>query len=287
MVESSAAEIRQLHRGDVDAALKLQAAEGWNQTERDWHRLLQLEPQGCFAAWLGGRLVGTITTISYGKGLGWIGMMLVDSAHRRRGIATQLMQAGLDHLQAAGITNIKLDATPAGRPLYESLGFRPEIVIERWCGIARPSARVKGLKSFDEADMQRLWEFDVAAFATNRGALLKNLVGDSLAPPLLAEDASGRLLGFALSRAGGKAAYIGPIVACEETTALTLLDGILAALENENVYLDFHAGFHAGTEALADRGFSKQRDLLRMQYGTKIHPATSALIFGIAGPELG
>jgi len=126
-----------LTESDVGAALALQQLEGWNQTVRDWHRLLQLAPTGCFAAEVDGRLRGTVTTITYGGTLAWIGMMLVAPEHRRRGIGTKLLSTALDYLQTAGIAAVKLDATPVGRPLYEGLGFMPEGLIERWETIAR------------------------------------------------------------------------------------------------------------------------------------------------------
>ena len=115
--------IRLLTDGDIGAALALQQLEGWNQTVRDWSRLLQLAPTGCFAAELDGRLSGTVTTITYGGALAWIGMMLVAPEHRRRGIGTKLLSTALDYLQTAGIAAVKLDATPVGQPLYEGLGF--------------------------------------------------------------------------------------------------------------------------------------------------------------------
>jgi len=46
------------------------------------------------------------------------------------------MQAALDYLRGVGVATIKLDATPAGRPLYERLGFKEESLVERWEGIA-------------------------------------------------------------------------------------------------------------------------------------------------------
>src|SRR5688572_11538652 len=111
--------------GDTDAMLRLCAAAGWNQTPADVRRLLTLGPGGCFAAWDAGRVVGTATTTPYGAELAWVGMVLVDPAYRRRGVATALMGAALDHLRRRGVTTVKLDATPAGRMLYERLGFAP------------------------------------------------------------------------------------------------------------------------------------------------------------------
>jgi hypothetical protein len=69
--------IQLLTENDLTAAMRLVEPANWNQTQHDWRRLLRLEPQGCFAAWLDGRLVATITTTIYGTELAWIGMMFV------------------------------------------------------------------------------------------------------------------------------------------------------------------------------------------------------------------
>ncbi len=68
-------------------------------------------------------------------------MVLVDPEYRRRGIATRLLGAAIDYLKNAGVPSIKLDATPAGQPLYEILGFAGEVMIERWQAVARPECK--------------------------------------------------------------------------------------------------------------------------------------------------
>lgn len=45
-------------------------------------------------------------------------------SHRRQGVARQMVTALMEEAKRRGITEISLDATEAGRPLYESLGFR-------------------------------------------------------------------------------------------------------------------------------------------------------------------
>lgn len=45
-------------------------------------------------------------------------------AFRRQGLARQLVTALMDEAKERGVTEISLDATEAGRPLYEALGFR-------------------------------------------------------------------------------------------------------------------------------------------------------------------
>jgi len=42
---------------------------------------------------------------------------------RRQGLAKQMLTMLIDEAKARGVTEISLDATEAGRPLYENLGF--------------------------------------------------------------------------------------------------------------------------------------------------------------------
>ncbi|MDD6571694.1 MAG: GNAT family N-acetyltransferase, partial [Thermoflexaceae bacterium] len=43
--------------------------------------------------------------------------------YRRQGVAHKLVQILIDEAKEKGVTEISLDATDLGRPLYESLGF--------------------------------------------------------------------------------------------------------------------------------------------------------------------
>ena len=74
--------LRRLCAEDLASADQLRAELGWNQTIRDWKRLLDLSPEGFFVAEQSARVVGTCTTVSYGKALAWIGMMMVHPASR-------------------------------------------------------------------------------------------------------------------------------------------------------------------------------------------------------------
>jgi GNAT superfamily N-acetyltransferase len=285
--DSGAIEFRLLHEGDLPAALRLGAQEHWNQTHRDWRRLLALEPGGCFAASLDGRLIGTVTSVTYGAELAWIGMMLVDADHRRRGIGTRLMRMAMEYLERLGVATIKLDATPAGRPVYESLGFTVETRIDRWVGVARPSPTT-GLRVVDEQTRGLLYAFDLIAFGTDRRRLIDRLIADAFVPPMAALEPSGTTLrGYVLVRGGAEAVYVGPVIATDAATAGVLLDGTLSQLAGERLLVDVSCEFDTGSQMLADRGFVKQRELTRMRCGTESGAGTSRMILATGGPELG
>src|SRR5262249_44841777 len=131
-LSSETVEVRMMTQADLAAADELRRLAGWNQKPRDWQRLLTLEPRGCFVALRNGAVVGTVTTTVYGTELAWIGMMLVHPEHRRIGIATQLMNRALEYLKERQMRCVKLDATPAGQPVYEKLGFVSEWRLQRW-----------------------------------------------------------------------------------------------------------------------------------------------------------
>ena len=284
--------IRLLSPSDIPAAMKLKNMAGWNQTESDWRRLLEAEPVGCFAASAGERVIATTTVITYGKALAWIGMVLVDPEYRRRGIATSLMRRALGYLRGLEVRTVKLDATPAGRKVYEGLGFQEESLVERWQGRIRPviapaAESLTVREAIDEQGAADIISLDGEAFGADRSRLLRSLLAESIVSPLTVLAAGGEVRGYALAREGTNACYLGPIVARDANAASALLDRLLAKLEGKEAFADLNTAFDGGREMLASRGMTKQRDLIRMRRGEESSAGTSPLVFAIAGPEIG
>jgi ribosomal protein S18 acetylase RimI-like enzyme len=74
------------------------------------------------AAVLDQRMVGT-AMITLGPAVAGLFCVKTDPAHRRRGIGNALTLAALHIAREAGQSIVTLQATPAGKPLYERLGF--------------------------------------------------------------------------------------------------------------------------------------------------------------------
>ena len=72
----------------------------------------------------GGRLVSTLLFHRAGE-MGGLHEMGTLSAFRGRGIARALFRRALDDARAEGCRAAGLQASAAGQPLYESMGFRP------------------------------------------------------------------------------------------------------------------------------------------------------------------
>ncbi|QDV26781.1 putative acetyltransferase [Aureliella helgolandensis] len=250
---------------------------GWNQQPADWSRLIAHEPGGCFIAEIQEQIVGTVTTTRYGTDLAWIGMMLVDERFRRRGIATELMEASLSYLREAGVNCIKLDATPAGQPVYERLGFQPEGLFHRWSrdseaspnwSLSRPSQQLQ--KSH--------WQLDQAAFATDRIEWLNRLAEGSHVVTCKRS--------FGMARPGFLANYVGPVVAENEDEAQLIIDDLLGPISG-HTFWDIPPGNLAASTLACSRGFQPVRNLTRMRIGSMPVPPTMPLQFAISDPGTG
>ena len=283
-MQEPAINIRLLFESDIPAAMQLKEAAGWNQTEKDWHRLLALEPNGCFGAMKEGHLVGTTTTTTYGNDLGWIGMVLVDPQQRRQGIAASLMNVALDYLKEK-VATVKLDATAQGKPVYEKFGFQVESLVQRWSGTTR-AHNAEIAKALDHDALRDLLALDRVAFNADRSKLIETLIEDACVPPVLLRAADGALSGYALARRGTDADYVGPVVTRSLQHVESLLDQVLSKLPARRVYIDFNTECSTSASVLSDRGFVKERDLIRMSNGA-LAEKTSALVIAIAGPEIG
>src|SRR5580704_4592200 len=127
---------------DVPRALALSAKVGWNQTGDDW-RLFVARGRviGLFDGTAG--LIATAAVLPYDNGFGWISMVIVDPAWRRRGLARRLMGECVDALRRERRAAL-LDATPAGALVYRELGFAELATMERWEGEGGTVAEIGG-----------------------------------------------------------------------------------------------------------------------------------------------
>jgi GNAT superfamily N-acetyltransferase len=118
---------------DVPAFLEMAAAEGWISSEWELKFILSNFSPGCFILREDSLPVAFVTSIKYDKS-GWIGNLIVSESRRGRGAGTTLMKKALDALLNAGAETVWLTASPAGKPVYERLGFVETDVINRWWG---------------------------------------------------------------------------------------------------------------------------------------------------------
>jgi|SRR5579875_3730217 len=276
--------LRIMTAADVPAGMRLKDLAGWNQAPADWRRFLENSPRGCFVAEVDGRVVGTTATIVYEGRVAWIGLVLVDPDFRGRGIGTRLLERAIEHLDGLGVPNIKLDATPQGRPIYEKLGFRPEYEIERWV-LARRVPELSGAVA-QRAACEKVLRLDGEIFGADRSGLLHSLAED--APEfVLVADADEEITGYAFGRHGMPADHLGPWMARDAEAAQLLLDRFLRVSSVETIIVDALKARAFVADLLRTRGFRVLRPLTRMVRGPNEFPGKPELLCAILGPEFG
>ncbi len=269
---------------DIGEACGLVAAAGWNQNAADWRIFLELGSASAVKT-ADGRLAATAATLPYPSGFGWISMVLVASAFRRRGIATRLLQESIARLRAAGMVPV-LDATPAGREVYKPLGFRDGWPIQRWRRHGEAEWVVPNeVRQMRMDDWPQVLALDAAAFGCDRSPLLERLRERSHAFACVLEE-RGRLRGFLLGREGRVATQLGPIVAEDEACAAALAGHALQRLKAPVIVdaLERHGAFARWLES---HGFERERPYTRMALERDELFGDPRRTLAIAGPELG
>ncbi len=274
-------EISLAHR-HIDDACALVAEAGWNETPDDWRLMIAHGDAIGFEDGTG-RLIAAALGLPYGRQFGWISMVLVTAARRRRGLATYLLDACIAGHEAAGRVPV-LDATPAGEKVYIGLGFKHHFTIQRWqCPHpGTPDSDNGGIRPIAAADIGQIIDFDRAIFGGDRAAILRDIATRSGTLGWVRTDGSGYLM----SRAGRLARQLGPLCAEHDDAARALVAAALAHID-EPLFIDV-PDHHTGLiEMLSQRGFTAQRPFTRMLKGKPPGFGDPARIYALAGPELG
>jgi GNAT superfamily N-acetyltransferase len=279
-------QLRVMTRQDIPGGVRLNTIVGWNQTEADWTRFLDASPDGCFVMDHDGKIVGTSATIPYERRFAWIGMVLVDPDYRNQGIGTTLLQRAVEYLDVTAIPTLKLDATPAGKPLYEKMGFVTEYEIDRWIlkrsVTQNPATTISVLPS---DLLKQVFEYDREVFGADRSALLGSLTNH--APSLVVVPSWFERQGYAFGRHGVFADHLGPWMARDDRTAESLLKEFLRRSTRETIIVDALKSTRATGELLREQGFHPARPLTRMYRGSNEFPGNQNFLCAILGPEFG
>lgn len=280
--------LRRMTAADIPFGMRLAAQAGWNQTEADWRMILELSTGGSFVANYRDQAAGTVTTVTYEGRFSWIGMLLVAPNFRRRGVGSRLLQAAIDYARPLGA--VRLDATPAGKRLYERFGFQPEYEIHRLLRRGDlPAPRSSLPVSRVSRDMlPELTGFDAPHFGAARPAVLDKLLQRAPHYALVVRTGS-RLVGFCLGRPGAHYDQVGPIVADPTADPVEIARGLVcqAMTAARDVILDVPAYQTAWLDVLQSLGFTVQRSFTRMVLGPRPLPWEPKAQFAIAGPEIG
>jgi GNAT superfamily N-acetyltransferase len=288
MSEVTSIAIRKMHFDDIGRCLLLSEAENWNQTDRDWARLINGPQSHCLVAESENRIVGTATAMNYSNLVAWIGMVLVDKDYRGRGIARLLMSSLLDLLKSCG--SVKLDATPAGQPVYEKIGFKNEYLIHRMINPSEIILHDTESSIIPEpilpSDIPEISKLDYSVFGAERTYLLGSLYNENPDKAFCLRH-DGRITAFLLGRKGRNYYQIGPVAAEGAVEARSLIESVLRILNGEPIVVDVLDDKPELIQWLKGTGFIHLRQFSRMYLHQNPFPGHIESNYLICGPEFG
>ena len=281
--------IRAMTVDDLDQAIRLSSAEGWNQTENDWRLLLENPCNICLVATIKNKIAGTATAIDHSGKVAWIGMVLVDKALRGQGAGKMLLTHLIENLNH--VESIKLDATPSGQTLYRDLGFIEEYRIFRMTTnslryIQPTDKTVEKPVRINNDILPEVIDLDRLIFGADRNYLLKRLYKNYNAKAFYCGSDT-QPDGYIFGRNGLRFNYIGPVGAFSKESALCLLAKAFESLIDQPVAIDIPEDKQELIEWFESAGFVKQRYFVRMFLKNNPFPGVIESQYLISGPEFG
>jgi ribosomal protein S18 acetylase RimI-like enzyme len=218
--------IRPLRDADLESATDVlasafQRSGHWRNELRLYH---EIQPDGYFGAFEGGTLMGMVGSTVYST-FAYIGMMGVHQQFQRRGIGLALMQHLLKWLDGKNIPQVQLDASEAGQPMYEKLGFmaREQVfVLQRQTG--SPVKLPQQIESIRGSDLAALAKMDAKFFGADRNRVFSTLLRVYPGRAFSSQDTRGQMTGYLFMQES----RIGPWVMLEPGDEEALLQAALS-----------------------------------------------------------
>lgn len=214
-----------------------------------------------------------------------------------------MLEAATRFLEECGVVPA-LDATPLGRPLYESRGFTELSGVERRVGTARPppSPRTAGAKGPAEAslevaalrvmDLEEVLRLDLESFGADRLRVIDGFLRRKGSIGLLCRSQKG-VEGYLVGREGGLFYHVGPWVARTPDAAAALWRSCLEGLVGRSVGVDVLVRNEEARRLAEEAGLPAARSLVRMVRWRGPPPnapppgGRADRIYGLAGFEWG
>jgi len=268
---------------DMPSAYALTQVLKWPHRLEDWESVQRIG-KGVVAT-EGEALLGTAMYWNYGDDYASIGLVIVSPERQGAGIGRELMTRVLDAVKGR---NAMLNATVAGQPLYEKLGFVACGKIFQHQGTAAFQPPLVTLPAGERlrpvvaSDGPKIAELASRASGVKRDAVVAEVLAQGSG---IAIERDGELIGFALIRRFGRGYTIGPVVASDTEHAKALISHWVASHGGMFLRVDIPDGTGLGPW-LTELGLVQVDTGVTMVKGTPPKEDPQARLFSLVSQAL-
>ena len=277
-------DIGYLDMAGIRTAVDWARKEGWNPGLNDAEAFAAEDPQGFLGLKVGGELAATISLVTYGPSVGFLGFYICRPDFRSKGLGIALWNEALKLKPAR---TIGLDGVKAQQDNYRKSGFVLAHENIRHGG-AKPGGygqsehSLTALSAADATAIDRFEQQRLLFPAPRHRFLAEWLRHDALA---LRRD--GEIVGYGVVRQCHEGWKVGPLFADNVADAETILRGLLITVpDGTPFFLDTPGTNQAAVELAVSLGLKPMFETARMYRGAAPEIDT-AKVFGITTFELG
>jgi ribosomal protein S18 acetylase RimI-like enzyme len=279
--------VRQMDDADLERILELRNIVRWSADPRAFDLLRGLrDARWAVAEAPGGDLAGMVGAVPLGD-IGILCHLAVHDGYRGLGLGVLLSSWAVAYLRSRGAKMVRLYSTPRAEGLYRSLGFEevtPRTVYRLEEG---PSWRPRVPERVDRhrvetltfGDLPELYGVDHWSYGADRSALLFATLRLHPGRGLIARDSTGRIEGYLIRSARGRATRIGPFLASTPEVARLLLARALSTTGGTSVQATVPGPAECGAHSLLQEfGFQGTEDRMRMELSEKTATCRAGLV---------
>lgn len=277
---------RDINDVDVDLLHALSISVRWPHRPKDWE-LLRRVGRGIVAVDGIGRVFGSAMWFPQGDDFATIGLVITTPRAQAQGGGRWLMDQVLEQ---CGAHNLALNATHAAYPLYVSLGFTSEAIVNMRQEVAPqtlpPLPPLDGeLSELPRDRLSGISALDARAFGSDRSRVLALLSANASVSVL---SRGGEVVGYSMRREFGRGFVIGPVVARNDQDAVHLTAIHLKRLAGQFVRVDTRERDGLFAEFLQQSGLGIAETVTTMSKGRRFlnREDNGPWVYGLAGHAL-
>lgn len=248
---------------EAHEVIKVMRKIGWDHPLEQIRQNILWGGQGSFCLAFGERIVATAICLKYSQRLAWIGLVISDPEYQRRGFARRLMNHAMEYL--SDVESIMLDASTAGFPVYDKMGFQSLYKIHVYTGAAQHFSASPAIRRMTTDDLPVVIDMDCRIMGLPRPQVLNWLFETSGA--YVATD-SEKITGYTFTRPLSPLRLVA-WNARDASTAESLLQfgSNLAAESGRGLHISIPEPNEAARSMVERHGLTLDRSCTRMVYG--------------------